>query len=198
MIGYIKGIVAQINDNHIVLDNHGIGYIIQMPLSSMVSLTEGEDVTIYTYMAFGKEDVSLCGFISGSELEMFKMLLKVSGIGPKGALNILSGVSVDTLKMAIASGDDKLIASSKGISAKTAQKIIVELKGKMSKELLSVGTDVRKAASKDDDRVNEAINAVVATGFDRTSCVRALANIQISDQMTVDEIIDLIFANITF
>ena len=152
----------------------------------------------HTYMAFGKEDVSLCGFTSGSELEMFKMLLKVSGIGPKGALNILSGVSVDTLKMAIASGDDKLIAASKGISAKTAQKIIVELKGKMSKELLSVGTDVRKAASKDDDRVNEAINAVVATGFDRTSCVRALANIQISDQMTVDEIIDLIFANITF
>ena len=198
MIGYIKGIVAQINDNHIVLDNHGIGYIIQMPLSSMVSLTEGNEVTIYTYMAFGKEDVSLCGFTSGSELEMFKMLLKVSGIGPKGALNILSGVSVDTLKMAIASGDDKLIAASKGISAKTAQKIIVELKGKMSKELLSVGTDVRKAASKDDDRVNEAINAVVATGFDRTSCVRALANIQINDQMTVDEIIDLIFANITF
>lgn len=198
MIGYIKGIVAQINDNHIVLDNHGIGYIIQMPLSSMVSLTEGDEVTIYTYMAFGKEDVSLCGFTSGSELEMFKMLLKVSGIGPKGALNILSGVSVDTLKMAIASGDDKLIAASKGISAKTAQKIIVELKGKMSKELLAVGTDVRKASSKDDDRVNEAINAVVATGFDRTSCVRALANIEISYQMTVDEIIDLIFANITF
>ena len=74
MIGYIKGIVAQINENHIVLDNHGIGYIIQMPLSSMVPLTEGEEVTIYTYMAFGKEDVSLCGFTSGSELEMFKML----------------------------------------------------------------------------------------------------------------------------
>ena len=198
MVGYIKGVVAQINENHIVLDNHGIGYIIQMPLSSMVSLTEGEEATIYTYMAFGKEDISLCGFISGSELEMFKMLLKVSGIGPKGALNILSGVSVETLKMAIASGDDKLIAASKGVSAKTAQKIIVELKGKMSKELLTAGTDVRKAASKEDDRISEAINAVVSTGFDRTSCVRALANLEITDAMTIDEIIDLIFANITF
>lgn len=198
MVGYIKGTVAQINENHIILDNHGIGYLIQMPLSSLYSLTEGEEVTIYTYMAFGKEDVSLCGFTSGGELEMFKMLLKVSGIGPKGAMNILSGVSVDTLKMAIASGDDKLIAASKGVSAKTAQKIIVELKGKMSKELLATGTDVRKAASKEDDRISEAINAVIATGFDRTSCVRALANIEIGEELTVDEIIDLIFANITF
>ena len=198
MISYIKGIVAQINDNHIVLDNHGMGYTIQMPLSSMYSLTEGEEVTIHTYMAFGKEDVSLCGFVSRSELEMFKLLLKVSGIGPKGALNILSSVNVDTLKMAIASGDDKLIAASKGISAKTAQKIIVELKGKINKELLSDGINVTKAASREDTRVSEAISAVVATGFDRTSCVRALSNMEIADEMTVDEIIDLIFANITF
>ena len=198
MISYIKGIVAQINDNHIVLDNHGMGYTIQMPLSSMYSLTEGEEVTIHTYMAFGKEDVSLCGFVSRSELEMFKLLLKVSGIGPKGALNILSSVNVDTLKMAIASGDDKLIAASKGISAKTAQKIIVELKGKINKELLSDGINVTKAASREDTRVSEAISAVVATGFDRTSCVRALSNMEIADEMTVDEIIDLILANITF
>ena len=149
-------------------------------------------------MAFGKEDISLCGFVSRSELEMFKLLLKVSGIGPKGALNILSGVNVDTLKMAIASGDDKLIAASKGISAKTAQKIIVELKGKVNKELLSGGINVSKASSNEDTRVSEAIGAVVATGFDRTSCVRALSNLEISDEMTVDEIIDLIFANITF
>ena len=198
MISYIKGVVAQINDNHIVLDNHGIGYTIQMPLSSLVSLTEGEEVTIHTYMAFGKEDVSLCGFVSRSELDMFQLLLKVSGIGPKGALNILSGVRVDTLKMAIASGDDKLIAASKGISAKTAQKIIVELKGKINKELLSGGVDVVKVSSNEDTRISEAISAVVATGFDRTSCVRALANIDIPADMSVDEIIDLIFANITF
>ncbi|MBR5932266.1 MAG: Holliday junction branch migration protein RuvA [Lachnospiraceae bacterium] len=198
MVSYIKGIVAQINENHIVLDNHGIGYQIQMPLSSMYSLKEGEEVTVHTYMAFGKDDISLCGFVSRSELEMFKLLLKVSGIGPKGALNILSGVNVDTLKMAIASGDDKLIAASKGISAKTAQKIIVELKGKVNKELLSGGINVTLPTSNEDTRVSEAISAVVATGFDRTSCVRALANIEITENMTVDEIIDLIFANITF
>ena len=134
MIGYIKGIVAQINDNHIVLDNHGIGYIIQMPLSSMVSLTEGDEVTIYTYMAFGKEDVSLCGFTSGSELEMFKMLLKVSGIGPKGALGVLSGLSADTLRFAVLSGDAATIARAPGIGKKTAQKIILELKDKVDLE----------------------------------------------------------------
>lgn len=198
MISYIKGTVAQIDDNSIVLDNNGIGYLINMPLSSLMRLSEGCETTIYTFMAFGKDDVSLCGFGSKSELEMFKLLIKVSGIGPKGALNILSAVDTETLKMAIASGDDKLIAASKGISAKTAQKIIVELKGKVNKDLLASGVKVAKATSKDDNLVDEAINTVVSTGFDRTSCVRALANIEITDAMSVDEIVDLIFANITF
>jgi len=198
MISYIKGIVSQIDENSIVLDNNGIGYLISMPVSSIIRLNEGDEATIHTFMAFGKEDVSLCGFITRNELDMFKLLLKVSGIGPKGALNILSAIDVDHLKMAIASGDDKLISASKGISAKTAQKIIVELKGKVNSDLLSGGVDVTKATSGKDVRVSEAISAVVATGFDRSSCVRALANIDITESMTVDDIINLIFTNINF
>lgn len=149
-------------------------------------------------MAFGKEDVSLCGFISKSELDMFKLLLKVSGIGPKGALNILSSIDVENLKMAIAAGDDKLISASKGISAKTAQKIIVELKGKINNDLLAGGLDITKVSSDKDTRVSEAINTVVATGFDRSSCVRALANVDITDDMSIDDIVNLIFSNINF
>ena len=198
MISYIKGIVSQIDDNSIVLDNNGIGYLISMPVSSIIRLDEGDEVTIHTYMAFGKEDVSLCGFISKSELDMFKLLLKVSGIGPKGALNILSAIDVENLKMAIAAGDDKLISASKGISAKTAQKIIVELKGKINSDLLAGGLDVTKVTSDKDTRVSEAISTVVATGFDRSSCVRALANVTITDDMTIDDIVNLIFSNINF
>lgn len=198
MISYIKGTVSQIDDNSIVLDNNGIGYLISMPVSSIIRLDEGDEVTIHTYMAFGKEDVSLCGFISKSELDMFKLLLKVSGIGPKGALNILSAIDVENLKMAIAAGDDKLISASKGISAKTAQKIIVELKGKINSDLLAGGLDVTKVTSDKDTRVSEAISTVVATGFDRSSCVRALANVTITDDMTIDDIVNLIFSNINF
>ena len=199
MIGYIKGTVASIEDNYIILDNHGIGYQINMPLSSMFKLSEGVETTVYTYMAFGKDDVSLCGFLSRSELEMFKMLLKVSGIGPKGALNILSAADSDTLKLAILTGDDKMIAASKGISAKTAQKIILELKGKISKEMPDIAADV-KAASGTDERslINQAVDVVAATGFDRAKCMRAVSKIEITPDMDLDKLIDEIFVNIEY
>lgn len=198
MIGYIKGTVAKINENNIIIDNNGMGYLVNMPLSSLFRLQEGMEITIYTYMAFGKEDVSLCGFLSNEDLEMFKNLLKVSGIGPKGALNILSSVDTETLKMAIISGDDKLIATSKGISAKTAQKIILELKGKVNKDLVNEGVILGNKISQSNSNIDEAINTVVATGFDRTTCMKAIAKMDIKDSMSVDEIIDAIFANINF
>ena len=199
MIGYIKGTVASIEDNYIILDNHGIGYQISMPLSSMFKLSEGMETTVYTYMAFGKDDVSLCGFLSRSESDMFKMLLKVSGIGPKGALNILSAADADTLKLAILTGDDKMIAASKGISAKTAQKIILELKGKISKEMPDIAVDV-KAASGTDERslINQAVDVVAATGFDRAKCMRAVSKIEITPDMDLDKLIDEIFVNIEY
>lgn len=199
MIGYIKGTVASIEDNYIILDNHGIGYLINMPLSSMFKLSEGMETTVYTYMAFGKDDVSLCGFLSRAESDMFKMLLKVSGIGPKGALNILSAADADTLKLAILTGDDKMIAASKGISAKTAQKIILELKGKISKEMPDVAADVQAAAGTDErSLINQAVDVVAATGFDRAKCMRAVSKIEITPDMDLDKLIDEIFVNIEY
>lgn len=199
MIGYIKGTVAAIENNTLLIDNHGIGYQIQMPLSSLFRLSEGMETTIFTYMAFGKEDVSLCGFLSKSEADMFQLLLKVSGIGPKGAMNILSAVDVETLKLAIATGDDKLIAASKGISAKTAQKIILELKGKISKE---AALPVMQQGKEETDAVrtliSQAVDAVAATGFDRAKCMRAVSQITVTPDMDVDTLIDQIFINIEY
>ena len=199
MIGYIKGTVASIEDNYIILDNHGIGYQINMPLSSMFKLSEGMETTVYTYMAFGKDDVSLCGFLSRAESDMFKMLLKVSGIGPKGALNILSAADAETLKLAILTGDDKMIAASKGISAKTAQKIILELKGKISKEMPQAAADL-SAGTGGDERslINQAVDVVAATGFDRAKCMRAVSKIEITAEMDLDKLIDEIFMNIEY
>ena len=199
MIGYIKGTVASIEDNYIILDNHGIGYQINMPLSSMFKLSEGMETTVYTYMAFGKDDVSLCGFLSRAESDMFKMLLKVSGIGPKGALNILSAADAETLKLAILTGDDKMIAASKGISAKTAQKIILELKGKISKEMPQAAAEL-SAGTGGDERslINQAVDVVAATGFDRAKCMRAVSKIEITPDMDLDKLIDEIFMNIEY
>lgn len=195
MLRYIKGIVAQVNEDGIILDNHGMGYDIQMPLSSLALLQEGDEVQIRTYMAFGKEDVSLYGFVSVSELEMFQLLLKVSGIGPKGAKNILSALDTETLKMAVLAGDEKLLSSAKGISTKTAQKILVELKGKIPADSVPVPA-VHSTSMDGDTRVPEAIAAVAATGFDRTSCVKALSGISIGPEMSVDDIIGIILENI--
>ncbi len=198
MIGYIKGTVAGIEDSFIILDNHGIGYQIHMPLSSMFKLNEGMETTIYTYMAFGKDDVSLCGFLSRAESDMFKLLLKVSGIGPKGAMNILSAVDTDTLKMAILTGDDKLIAASKGISAKTAQKIILELKGKVGKEMPVLAKSVSGGSEDQRSLINQAVDVVAATGFDRTKCMKAVSQIEITPEMDLDRLIDAIFMNIEY
>ena len=197
MIGYIKGTVAGIEDSFIILDNHGIGYLIQMPLSSIVKLEEGMETTVYTYMAFGKEDVSLCGFLSKAESDLFQMLLKVSGIGPKGALKILSAADAETVKMAILSGDDKLLAASKGISAKTAQKIILELKGKLSREMsLSAALPSKDTAER--ELITQAVDVVAATGFDRAKCMKAVSRITITPDMDLDRLIDEIFINIEY
>lgn len=199
MIGYIRGTVASIEDNYIILDNHGIGYQINMPLSSMLKLSEGMETTVYTYMAFGKDDVSLCGFLSRAESDMFKMLLKVSGIGPKGALNILSAADAETLKLAILTGDDKMIAASKGISAKTAQKIILELKGKISKEMPQAAAELSGGQGGDErSLINQAVDVVAATGFDRAKCMRAVSKIEITADMDLDKLIDEIFINIEY
>ncbi|MDO4529468.1 MAG: Holliday junction branch migration protein RuvA [Lachnospiraceae bacterium] len=199
MIGYIRGTVASIEDNYIILDNHGIGYQINMPLSSMFKLSEGMETTVYTYMAFGKDDVSLCGFLSRAESDMFKMLLKVSGIGPKGALNILSAADAETLKLAILTGDDKMIAASKGISAKTAQKIILELKGKISKEMPQAAAELSGGQGGDErSLINQAVDVVAATGFDRAKCMRAVSKIEITADMDLDKLIDEIFINIEY
>lgn len=199
MIGYIRGTVASIEDNYIILDNHGIGYQINMPLSSMFKLSEGMETTVYTYMAFGKDDVSLCGFLSRAESDMFKMLLKVSGIGPKGALNILSAADAETIKLAILTGDDKMIAASKGISAKTAQKIILELKGKISKEMPQAAAELSGGQGGDErSLINQAVDVVAATGFDRAKCMRAVSKIEITADMDLDKLIDEIFINIEY
>ena len=198
MIGYIKGTVSGIEDNYIILDNHGIGYLIQMPLSSLMKLSEGMETTVYTYMAFGKEDVTLCGFLSRSESELFQMLLKVSGIGPKGALKILSAADAETVKLAILTGDDKMLAASKGISAKTAQKIILELKGKLSKEMAVVPSAPSAEGSTERELISAAVDVVSATGFDRAKCMKAVSKISITPDMDLDRLIDEIFINIEY
>ena len=190
MISYLTGTVTYVDESIAVLDVGGVGFKIYMPSSSLARLMpDMHNVKIHTYMAVKEDDISLYGFLSAEELKMFQNLLTVSGIGPKGALGILSSLGVEQLKMAIVFEDDKLIASSKGIGAKTAQKIVLELKGKYGKEALEAENTPVAAAAVHSSVVNEAADALESLGFNRSAVMAALSTIEVKDGMSVSELV---------
>lgn len=194
MISYIIGTVTYIAEGQIILENGGIGYSIMMPASSLSRISQGDsEIKVYTYMAVREDDVSLYGFLTRQEMEMYKLLITVSGVGPKGAIGILSSISVDDLKMAISAEDDRLISGAKGVGKKTAQKIVVELKGKIDKDFLSQSSSYSgipsTGSSSHGSETAEAIDALEALGFSRTSAVRAVGQIENAGDMTASEII---------
>lgn len=193
MIRFIKGTIAYIGDSDIILNCHDVGFLITMPSSDLFSLKEGSEVTIYTHMAVKEDDISLFGFLNMEELQMFRQLISVSGIGPKGALGILSHISVEELIMAISAGDAKLISSSKGIGLKTAQKLVVDLKGKFKNDLRAIPA---AGSRKSNGNIESAILFAEATGISRSQSMKALSGVDVPDDLDVDGILDLIFKNL--
>ena len=143
MIAFIKGILNTVSEDRIVVENNGVGFEILVPGSVVGALPQvGNEVKIYTYTYVREDALQLYGFLTRDELDMFKLLITVSGIGPKGALGILTVMDADTLRFAILSDDSKSIAKAPGIGAKTASKLILELKDKCHLEdMLERGAD---------------------------------------------------------
>lgn len=148
MISYIKGELTEIMEDAIVVENNGIGFNIRVPATVISEFcVTGEQVKVYTYLQIREDAHSLYGFLTRDDLEIFKMLINVNGIGPKGALAILSTISPDDLRFAVLSDDVKLISSAPGIGAKTAQKLIIVLKTGLSFQMhLSRHWHIRRAA----------------------------------------------------
>jgi len=195
MISFIKGSISYIGDSFVILECNHMGFQISMPSTALFRLTEGMEVTVYTHLAVKEDDLSLYGFLGMDDLRMFKQLITVSGVGPKGALQILSSISTEELKMAIASGDAKLISSAKGIGLKTAQKLVVDLKGKFKNELPASGLSAGKLQS---SNLEMAVLFAQSTGISRTQCMNALSKTELPDDADVDLIIDSIFKNLNF
>ena len=195
MISFIKGSISYIGDNYVILECNHMGFQISMPSTALFRLTEGMEVTVYTHLAVKEDDLSLYGFLSMDDLRLFRQLITVSGVGPKGALQIMSSISSDELKMAIASGDAKLISSAKGIGLKTAQKLVVDLKGKFKNELPASGTSSGKLQG---SNLEMAVLFAQSTGISRTQCMNALSRAELPDDADVDLIIDSIFKNLNF
>lgn len=202
MYAYIKGELAEKNTDHIVVEAGGIGYLIYVPVQSIDYLPdEGEQIKVYTYLYIREDAMVLYGFLTKDDLEIFKMLITVSGIGPKGGLGILSTLSADDFRFAILSGDSKTISKAPGIGAKTAQRIIIDLKDKMSleeafeKKLDNNADNVQKALNS--STKNDAVMALSALGYSSAESLKAVSKVDITEDMDVEDVLKLALKNMS-
>ncbi|MBD5451457.1 MAG: Holliday junction branch migration protein RuvA [Lachnospiraceae bacterium] len=187
MYAYIKGEIADISEDNLVLECNNIGYNIRIPLSVAQRLPGiGAVVKIYTYTSVREDAFNLFGFLSKDDLEIYKKLIAVNGIGPKGALSILSAMSADDLRMAIVSGDAKAIAKAPGVGNKSAERIILELKDKIALRLSyeeEQGFVQTADTSANSVAKNEAIEALVSLGYTPTEALKAIKQLEVTEDM---------------
>ena len=185
MISYIKGELVYIGENNIVIDNNGIGYNVFVSAGTVYKLPHiNNQVKIFTYMDVKEESLQLYGFLNMEELNMFNLLITVSGIGPKGALAILNSLSPKDIVLAISYQDKNALSVGKGIGKKTAERIILELKDKVS----GIGTGGSEAVSistgtvtENRDEKNDAIAGLVTLGFTRSEAAKAVERVYTAD-----------------
>lgn len=197
MYSYIKGELAEVNTDHIVVETGGIGYMVYVPAQSLEYLPSiGDDIKIYTYLYIREDAMILYGFLTKDDLEVFKLLITVSGIGPKGGLSILSTLSSDDLRFAILSGDSKAISKAPGIGSKTAQRVIIDLKDKMSLEeafekKIENTENSLKIPEGHNAVKNDAVLALNALGYSSTESLKAVSKVEITEGMGVEEVLKL-------
>lgn len=194
MYSYIKGELAEVNTDHIVIDVGGIGYMIYIPAQSLNYLPGiGEMLKVHTYLYMREDAMILYGFLTKDDLEMFKLLITVSGIGPKGGLAVLSTLSSDDLRFAVLSGDSKAISKAPGIGSKTAQRVIIDLKDKLSLE-----DAFEKRLEHENEKINvssnsqvknDAVMALNALGYSSTESLKAVSKVEITDDMDVEDVL---------
>ncbi|MCR4654181.1 MAG: Holliday junction branch migration protein RuvA [Eubacterium sp.] len=195
MIGFIKGVIEEITEDSVVVDNNGIGWQVFVPGSSLVgNIRQGEEIKLYTYLSVKQDSLSLFGFLNRDDREVFIRLLDVSGIGPKGALGILSVMSADDLRFAVLSDDAAAIAKAPGIGKKTAQKAVLELKDKfklddafekkLAHEQEKAGTAAAQAGAETD-----AVQALVALGYSGTEAMQAVRKVGAGEDMDSEAIL---------
>lgn len=196
MYAYLKGTLEQIEEDHIVVEVAGIGYNVHVSATTIQSLPSiGEPVVIYTYTLVREDVFLLYGFLTRSDLEIFKKLITVGGIGPKGGLAILSVMDADTLRFAIISGDAKAIAKAPGIGNKTAERVILDLKDKISIEDTLRGGEAAEPAlaggmdASEKGKKQEAVEALTALGYSASEAAAAVRKVKTDDDTTVEAIL---------
>lgn len=184
MIAFVRGVVEAVTADNCVIDVNGVGYSVKISSDTASRLPrEGELIKLYTYTCVREDAFLLYGFLTQNELSLFEQLITVNGIGPKGGLSILSVMDVDDLRYAIMSGDAKRIAKAPGIGPKTAQRVILDLKDKISIDDVLIGKEIAATASEngilpDTVEKKEAVEALVALGYGQAESVKAVNSIE--------------------
>lgn len=191
MLAYIKGTLEEIQDDSVIVDNHGMGYRIftsGMDLGRMPAL--GEKVTLHLHMNIREDDISLYGFLNKEALRLFQLLISVSGVGPKVALAVLSALTVNDIQMAVISGDAKALTKANGVGTKGAQRIIIELKDKLSLDSL-LEEDVQESTGVplDTDVVTTTAMALTSLGYSQLEATQAIRRVEHADGMTEEELL---------
>ncbi len=193
MISYIRGRLAAIEESKAVVDVGGVGYGIYMPGRVMAKLPQtGMEVTIHTFLNVKEDSMQLFGFLSKDDLTVFKQVITVSGIGPKGGLSILSQLSADDLRFAVFSNDVKAISASQGIGKKTAEKLILELKDKLHLEdALNHEQEDSEAGegALAGDIQQDAAAALIALGYGSTEAQKAVRRVLVTPDTKVEDIL---------
>ena len=195
MISYVRGELASVEPDKAVVDVGGVGYGVFMPQQALSMLpSPGSEVKLYTYLNVKEDAMQLFGFLTKDDLEIFKLVIGVSGIGPKGGLNILSCMTPDELRFAIMSGDAKAISAAPGIGKKTAEKLILELRDKVDIETVldhaAHGNDTVQVTSgaAESSMQAEAVQALTALGYGNAESLRAVKKTS-PDCQTVEDIL---------
>jgi holliday junction DNA helicase RuvA len=193
MISFLHGKLLETLPTQVVVGVNGIGYEVLIPLSSYDKLPQpGQDLKLLTHLVVREDSHTLYGFMSAAEREMFRLLINsVSGIGPKIALNILSGISVTAFRGAVANGDVKALSQISGVGKKTAERIVVELRDKVGAAGAWEALSAQRALSPEDQKVNDAVLALMALGFKQIEAHDAVRKAQnsLGPQTTIEDLV---------
>lgn len=189
MIGQLRGVLLEKQPPALLIDVQGVGYELEASMSTFYNLPEcGESVILHTHMVVREDAQLLYGFISQTERLMFRTLIKISGVGPKLALTILSGMSAEDFSRCIMEGDSKALTQLPGVGKKTAERLVVELKDRLEKDDSIKLSGVTSVVKKPDHPVNDAVSALISLGYKAQQASQMVRSLDVENKST-EEII---------
>ena len=203
MIASVKGKLEGVTAESVIIDVNGLGVEAIVPTTVINRLPKiDENIRLYTYLHVREDAMQLYGFLEKEDLDFFKLLITVNGIGPKAAIAILSSMPTDILTFAIISEDTKTIEKAQGIGSKTAKKLVLELKDKVGIIKIPKNTDSENYGNNvltigiNSEIKDEAVQVLTALGYSQTEAVKAISTVEISEKMTSEELVKLALKNL--